>query len=308
MEEMSGSGNPFDNERPADPSAPENADPVTNSRHALFAEAEAAAPVARPEPYSHLPEDLRVPWTWLDLLLFFFFAIGCLFIVGRAFFLVAAVVVGVPRGADGGMVIPNSWQVLLQLIWFAVLLGYLYLLVRIRFKTPFWQTLGFRPMLKGEMRGGVGTYAAFAFTGMLLAVAISALSGLVRPVGEIPMERLFQQRESAILVLFAAVVVAPVMEELLFRGWLYPVVARTFGVTGGVLITGTLFGMMHGAQLGWHWQLVGLLTAAGVVFSYFRARTGSVLPSYFLHLGYNCVPVLGFLVQTSGLQNLPGAK
>jgi len=264
--------------------------------------------VAPPEPYAHLPEDLRVPWTWLDLALFFFFALGCLFIVGRAFFFVAGVVAGVPRGADGGLEIPNSWQVLLQIIWFAVLLGYLYLLVRIRFKTPFWHTVGFRPMRKGGMRGGAGTYTAFAFTGMLLALTISAVSGLVRPVGEIPMERLFQQRESAALILFAAVVVAPLMEELLFRGWLYPVVARTFGVTGGVLITGALFGMMHGAQLGWHLALVGLLTLAGVVFSYFRARTGSVLPAYFLHLGYNSFLALGFLAQTGGLRNLPGAQ
>jgi membrane protease YdiL (CAAX protease family) len=302
---MGNSGTPFDNEPRPEPSPADGAQLSSSATPGLFAEA-IPAPAPRPEPYAHLPQDLRVPWTWLDLLLFFFFAIGCLFITARVFIVLAAVVVGVQRGTgDGQFAIPASWNVLLQLIWYGVLVAYLFLLVRIRFKAPFWHTVGFRAMTGGGIRGSVGAYAAFAFTGMLLAIMISALSALVRPVGEIPMERLFQQRESAALVLFAAVVVAPVVEELLFRGWLYPVVARTFGVACGVLITGALFGLMHGAQLGWHTGLVALLTLAGVVFTYFRARTGSVLPSYFLHLGYNSIPVIGFLLQTSGLRNLP---
>lgn len=260
------------------------------------------AAVPPPDPYAHLPQDLRVPWTWLDLLLFFFFAAGCLVVTARVFVVVATLVAG-PQSVSGGqLTIPTSWGVMVQMIWYAVLVGYLYLMVRLRFRTAFWETLGFR---RTKEIGGAGMFAGFAVTGMLLAVMISALAGLVRPVGEIPMEKLFQQRNTAALVLFAAVVVAPLVEELLFRGWLYPVVARTFGVAGGVLITGALFGLVHGAQLGWHMSLVGLLTIAGVVFTYFRARTGSVLPSYFLHLGYNCIPVIGFLLQTSGLQNLP---
>ena len=136
--------------------------PQTEGPEAPMLNAQAAP--AKPVPYAHLPEDLRVPWTWLDLLLFFFFAIGCLLVTARVFLLVAAVLVGVPRGADGGMAIPNSWQVLLQLIWFVVLLGYLYLLVRIRFKKPFWYTVGFRPMRSGGICGRLPPLSSFART------------------------------------------------------------------------------------------------------------------------------------------------
>ena len=84
-----------------------------------------------------------------------------------------------------------------------------------------------------------------------------------------------------------AVLVAPLVEETVFRGYLYPLFARTFGVASSVILTGILFGLMHGAQLGWTWGLVLVLVAVGVIFTLVRARTGSVYASFLLHLGYN---------------------
>jgi len=92
---------------------------------------------------------------------------------------------------------------------------------------------------------------------------------------------------------------------VMFRGFLYPVLARKFGKPAGVLVVGTLFGLLHAAQLWGGWGQIFLLVLVGVFFTYVRARTGSTLASYLLHLGYNGFLLLGFYLATSGLKNLP---
>ena len=73
------------------------------------------------------------------------------------------------------------------------------------------------------------------------------------------MEELFKHRQTALLFIAMAVLVAPLVEETLFRGYLYPMFARSFGIWPGIILTGVLFGFMHGAQLGWTWSLVSVL-------------------------------------------------
>jgi len=97
-----------------------------------------------------------------------------------------------------------------------------------------------------------------------------------------------------------AVVVAPLVEETLFRGYLYPLLARSFGIAPGILVTGLCFGAMHGAQLGWTWSLVSMLILVGIVLTLVRARTGSVLASYLMHLGYNSLISFFAIVGTHG--------
>lgn len=302
---VSGSDTPFDNQPPEEHSLPAPSESSANGMPVLLAESgAAAAAVPPPEPYAHLPLDLRVPWTWLDLVLFFFFAIGCLIVTFQTFGFIAAQIAGVRGVRASEVLLQPAVQLLMQVVWYSILLLYLCLMVRMRFRLPFWRTVGFRESRVGGL-GRTGSYLLLTGTGALVSLVVGMLGGLMKPEGPIPMERLFQQRQSAIMILLAAVIVAPLVEELLFRGWLYPVLARSFGVAAGVAMTGALFGAIHGPQLGWHWQLVGLLVGVGVLFTYMRARTGSVLPAYFLHLGYNSLQAIAFIVGTSGLRNLP---
>jgi membrane protease YdiL (CAAX protease family) len=70
-------------------------------------------------------------------------------------------------------------------------------------------------------------------------------------------------------------------------------------------LTGFLFGMMHGSQLGWNLMLVGLLTTVGVIFTLARAITGTVLASFLMHLGYNSLIALTSIISTKGFQVVP---
>ena len=61
---------------------------------------------------------------------------------------------------------------------------------------------------------------------------------------------------------------------------------------------------MHGAQLGWTWSLVFVLVTVGIVFTFVRARTGSVFASFLLHLGYNSVIALITILGTEGFTKM----
>jgi membrane protease YdiL (CAAX protease family) len=102
--------------------------------------------------------------------------------------------------------------------------------------------------------------------------------------------------------------VAPLVEETLFRGYLYPMFARSFGVTPAILLTGVLFGFMHGAQLGWTWGLVAMLTMVGIIFTLVRARTGTVFASFLMHLGYNLLISLATGLSTHWFTKMPTGK
>jgi membrane protease YdiL (CAAX protease family) len=61
------------------------------------------------------------------------------------------------------------------------------------------------------------------------------------PKQPLPIQQFFLDRQSIYLMAILAVLVAPIVEETVFRGFLYPVFARTLGISGGIALTGILF-------------------------------------------------------------------
>ncbi len=61
------------------------------------------------------------------------------------------------------------------------------------------------------------------------------------------------------------VVLAPIFEEMLFRGFLLPLLARSLGPWLGILLTAVPFALLHGAQNHWAWQPIVLIGMAGIV-------------------------------------------
>jgi hypothetical protein len=184
------------------------------------------------------------------------------------------------------------------------MLIFLYYLLHPRTREGFWSVLGWRAIpVTGVPRAA--KYWMYALAGVPLAIAIQLLSKFVQPEQPVPMEVFFRDKDSVLLLTTMGVLVAPVVEETLFRGFLYPVLARRWGPAGAVALTGILFGFMHAPQLWGAWFQIGLLMLVGMSFTAVRAHTKSVVPCYFLHLGYNAFLFLGFYVYTQGLQNLP---
>ena len=84
--------------------------------------------------------------------------------------------------------------------------------------------------------------------------------------------------------------VAPVCEELVFRGWLQPALAGWIGlragpITAANLISGVLFAMLHLAN-GSPSPFEGLL-AASILFGWLRERSGGLALPIGAHLSWN---------------------
>ena len=69
-------------------------------------------------------------------------------------------------------------------------------------------------------------WLGYVVAGRLLAVGLGLLSRLLPIPKSLPMDQFFQDRQGAYLMMIFGVAVAPFAEEMLFRGFLYPVLDR----------------------------------------------------------------------------------
>ncbi len=89
------------------------------------------------------------------------------------------------------------------------------------------------------------------------------------------------------LVLAVAVVLAPLFEELFFRGLLYPALRRRVGSAVAVLLNGVIFGALHFQPL-----FMLSLMLVGAVLAYLYERTGSLVAPMIAHALYNLCTIL----------------
>jgi len=134
-----------------------------------------------------------------------------------------------------------------------------------------------------------------------LLVFLQGLERFFSVPKHIPMEDFLSTPVAAALTGVFAVSFGPLMEELFFRGFLYPVVARRFGVAIGILATSVAFGLIHAAQLAFAWGLVLIVFLVGLVLTIVRARTGSVGASFVVHVAYNSTLVVLGLIASQHL-------
>ena len=252
------------------------------------------APAPPPAPELLLPDDLRVPWTWTDLIVFVFFSMGIMIVLEYTMQTVLLTTGRVPMHELSAFVTSNTVYVAVrQFLWFSLLLGFLYFTLRPRRPEPFWHTVGWRAPRMGES-SPERFYALCFFGGAVLAVMVAMASSLMAPKHPLPIQAFFHDRQSIYLMAILAVLVAPIVEETVFRGFLYPVLARSLSIPGGVLLTGIFFGLMHAQQLWGGWAQIALLVLVGIIFTAVRASTGSVIPCFLLHLGYNAIQFITF--------------
>jgi hypothetical protein len=92
---------------------------------------------------------------------------------------------------------------------------------------------------------------------------------------------------SALAIVFAVAVVAPLTEELLFRGLLLPGLAERYGAPLALAVTSLAFGAIHGEP-----GAILYASVAGLLFGAITLRTGSVLPAIAMHAATNAMPIL----------------
>jgi len=306
----------------SDASAPSSAEPVSEFLGGDPISFAAATP-CKAKPL--LPEDLCISWSWAHLIVFLVFGFGSLLLVQVGAVLLLSANKHLTQKQLQQM-IESKPQFLVgtNVLWYALLFLFLYMTLAVLRGLPFWRSLGWKKF-SADPATGRGSPWLYFLSGCGLALFVALASSRVKNADHVPIQELFKSRSGAMLLMAMAVFVAPLVEETVFRGYLYPLFASKFsglaqnagadpsgairfGTFVGIIFTGTLFGLMHGAQLGWTWGLVGLLTLVGIIFTFARAWTGTVLASFLLHLGYNSMIAITSIIATKGFTQMPPGR
>jgi membrane protease YdiL (CAAX protease family) len=178
-------------------------------------------PVVSPPPVVLNPGAENPPWSGLDLLI-----VGLVLVVSLFLFSSIAFVIvlhsSISKGMSAAELSKNPGPLVIvpsmTLAYLAMLIA-MYALVTRHGQGPFWQTVGWR------WPGGLG-WLRFLGAGAFLAVTLGELSRLLPIPKSLPMDQFFQNAQGAYLMMIFGVAIAPLAEEMLFRGFLYPVLDR----------------------------------------------------------------------------------
>jgi membrane protease YdiL (CAAX protease family) len=228
-------------------------------------------------------------WGYTDLLIFIFLSLICI-VLGQFAMYGLGKLMHVDPHESGAVILPA------QLLLYALLFGVLYAIIKLQYGRDFWQSLGWR-----ESRIGLGAAAALGFA---TALGLGFLGvALHTPDVDTPMKHLLAHRSTAIAVAIFAITLGPLCEELIFRGFMQPVLVRSLGPIPGILLTASVFGALHLAQNAFTWQSGALITLAGVAFGWMRQATGSTRASTYMHAAYNSTAFLTYFAQGRHLPN-----
>ncbi len=253
-------------------------------------------------PAEPVPQPVSPPaWDWSDLALLVGLGVGAM---GLAY---AATMLGYAglSARLGWQVPPKSAEVrsfvalAFQLVFYALLFGAIYALVALRGRRPFWQAVSWR-------RPGLRMVARFFAAGVLLSMAVEFAPTLFPDRTNFPLREFFTSPAVAYAVGAFAVFIAPLMEELIFRGVLFAVFESRVGLTFAILSTAVLFTAMHIPEYRGAWNHLFLLLIVGLVFSGARGWTKSLAPSVILHTAYNLTQVFLLFVGTHQFRTLQG--
>jgi uncharacterized protein len=143
--------------------------------------------------------------------------------------------------------------------------------------------------------------------GAAMLLVLTVMENLLPAPKDTPFEHLLDRPRDAYLIGFIAVTLGPLLEELFFRGLLYPVLARRWGMAWGVLLSALPFALLHLQQYGYAWVAFLVVLMVGVVCGSVRALTKSVGASFLVHVAYNGTEMLIALVATRGFTHMPKA-
>ncbi len=248
-------------------------------------------PPAAPPP---LPPDIAGEdpvWTFMDVVRIAVLALVASLVLGTV---AAAIALGV-LGLTPAQVAHEPRVVLpVQSAAYAVVVLFMYFVVRAR-APNFWRAIRWK-----WPHTGIGFVAA----GVALALAVM-MAGAVLPMPRsVPFDLFFRDPTGAWLMAIFGTAVAPFVEEMFFRGFLYPVLARSLGMVASIVLTSLGFALLHQGQLAHAWVPLLLLFFVGVVLTTARARTGSVAPGWFMHVSYNATLLAVLYVQSDHFRRL----
>lgn len=156
-----------------------------------------------------------------------------------------------------------------------------------------WSALGFRPFK-------VSRVLVLAAVVVLASLLISILYDLLMTsLGEDPSPSITLEFTNTglglAIIAILAVVLAPVAEEIFFRGFLFTGIGNRYGYGWGAVISALIFALAHFMQPGAFLPIFLL----GLLLAWLYIRTGSIWACIFTHFAYNSLALI-FMILYQG--------
>jgi membrane protease YdiL (CAAX protease family) len=143
-----------------------------------------------------------------------------------------------------------------------------------------WRALG--------VQGFSADILGIGFGLMILSMGLNLVSGFLLSQFDLQAQMdfvaLFQELSSPWLLLVGGIVVAPVVEELVFRGFVFAGLRERYVWWKAGLISAGIFAVIHLQPLA-----VIQILALGMIFAYLYHRSGSIWPAVIMHVLTNAV-------------------
>ncbi len=249
---------------------------------------EPTLPAPPPPSLEQLAPDQHFPLRWLPV---FLLLAACLVLP------VAVAVAGrdVLSPARHGFLLHAGWFYVGILAWFGACAW--------RARLPLSRLLGRAPDGAAVFEGVASAWLHLLANGAVLLVLFGALARFHQPA----LERFLRQSEQSFefgqspLAMQAVIVVllAPLAEELLFRGVLLHRFGRRMGLGRGIVVSSALFGVLHMNPVA--------ITVFGVLLCVLHVRSRSLWATTLAHAINNAVPLVMLALSSSPARSGPPA-
>jgi membrane protease YdiL (CAAX protease family) len=252
------------------------------------------AGTALPErPRSQFVRGRHIAWTPGDVWLATALLVAALF--------VPAILLGVPAALAWGQ---NSRSALLFALAGTAISSILMAVIAVRFSVIKYR-LSFADLGFGGVRWSYFGWAAAALVaafavGIVYQYVVDAFDiGFLQQqeCDQIPSEIHNDHLLLAVTAVYA-ITLAPISEEMFFRGFALQGLWRAWGVVAGIVVSALLFGGLHVIGNPELYKSMIPLSAVGAIFAFVFYRTGSIVPSMSAHFAFNLVGSLALFATT----------
>jgi membrane protease YdiL (CAAX protease family) len=193
--------------------------------------------------------------------------------------------------------LPVIYAILLQGLFNLALVGFIAAWVRIVRRRSFTEYIHF-------LRSRTFSTRSLIILGASSALSVLFVSAFLPTTGQTPLEKLLTSREAILVFAIFGVAVAPMLEEIIFRGFLFKALWEIGGTRIAIPVTAALFALLHAGQLAGNWGGVALIFVVGCILSVVRHRSNSIIPTFVVHTSYNATLFVLFAL-SSIFQKLP---
>lgn len=205
-----------------------------------------------------------------------------------------------PRLPDPKAIASNAFFVIpTEVGAYVIVVAFMTFLVWIRHNQGLFEAVRWNMPQQKIALAALGGGAAMGFCSLIAETLLQRWTPKTLPI-----EEFFKNPSSGYLLTVFGVLIAPLVEELFFRGFLYPALARWTGSITAIVITAAAFAALHGTQLAYAWAPLLVLFAVGTVLTVIRATKKSVAICVIVHMGYNLVLFIVLFLHTGGFRHM----